>query len=50
MIEVEKKLFPNDDVYGPNNFTKKTMKQNILKPKITLVKNLVNLIDDLNLY
>ena len=49
MIEEEKKLFPNADVYGPNNITKKKMKQNILKPKITQVENLVNLIDDLNL-
>ena len=49
MIEEEKKLFPNADVYGQNDITKKKMKQNILKPKITQVENLVNLIDDLNL-
>ena len=31
MIEEEKKLFPNADIYGPNNNTKKKMKLNNLK-------------------
>ena len=49
MIEEEKKLFPNADIYGPNNNTKKKMKQYILKLKITQIENLANLIEDLNL-
>ena len=49
MIEKEKKLFSNADIYGTNNNTKKKMKQNNLKLKITQVENLVNLINDLNL-